>query len=83
MEDLKNDLHDIDEVIKGYEIEEQYYDLIIGDSLNDTELRNCDVCPLLISRYVTFNIEKRGYKLLQEYHENSSLPEDSLIIDIN
>lgn len=83
LEDLKNDMKDIDELIEGYEIEEPYYDLLMGDSLDDKELMACDVCPLLVSRYVTFNIEQRGYKLLQEYNGNAALPEDSLIVEIN
>lgn len=83
LEDLKNDRKDIGAVIKKYKAEEKYYDLLMNDSLSDKDLRNCEVCPLLVSMYSTFNIEKRGYNLLLEHKGNTDFSEDSLVVEIN
>ncbi|WP_296380305.1 DUF6090 family protein [Winogradskyella sp.] len=80
-EDLKNDIADIDLILKGKKEAEPVFYKILDGLMTKEDYDNCNGCEWLIIGSPDLTIEKRGYNLLNNLN-SSKTSADSLTIKI-
>ncbi|MEM5566903.1 DUF6090 family protein [Psychroserpens sp. AS72] len=80
-EDLKNDIDDIDSILKAKKELEPIFNKILDGLMTKEDYENCNGCEYLIIGGPDLTIEKRGYNLLNNFSA-SKTSEDSLTIKI-
>ena len=76
--DLKNDIEDIDVVLKFHEDTKHLYKKVLTDSLTKRDYLKYPRAPFLILGYPEFTIDKRGINMLNDFRSNSETIQDSL-----
>ena len=80
--DLKNDINDLDEIIKYYDsIKPCYLKILEGKMTKEDYIKNYN-CTRIIMGYPDFSRNLRGYKLLDNHKVYSKSKNDSLTLDI-
>lgn len=79
IEDLRRDTALIHHLQKQYQPRKKYYTQIIADSMPIDSLRNCPVCPYLITTLSPFKPSGSGYLVLQKFEIGLQSPRDSLL----
>ena len=77
-EDLKNDIDEITNIIKDEEPRRLIINKILDGNMTDAEFKDCKRCISLIDGYPDWAVDQRGFNLLNNYSNNSSLKENSL-----
>jgi hypothetical protein len=80
-EDLKNDIADIDLILKSKKKAEPIFNKILDGLMTKEDYENCNGCEFLIVGSPDLTIEKRGYNLLNSF-TSSKVSADSLTIKI-
>jgi len=80
-EDLKNDIDDINLILKEKKEEEPVFSKILDGLMTKEDYDNCNGCEWLIIGNPDLTIEKRGYNLLNNLN-SSKTSSDSLTIKI-
>jgi hypothetical protein len=80
-EDLKNDIADINVILKNKKEIEPVFNKILDGLMIKENYNNCDGCQWLIIGGPDLTIEKRGYNLLNNF-DTSKIKADSLTIKI-
>jgi hypothetical protein len=80
-EDLKNDIADIDLILKSKKEAEPIYNKILDGVMTKEDYDNCDGCEFFIIGSPDLTIEKRGYNLLNNF-SSSKISANSLTIEI-
>jgi len=80
-EDLKNDIADINVILKNKKEIEPVFNKILDGLMTKENYNNCDGCQWLIIGSPDLTIEKRGYNLLNNF-DTSKIKADSLTIKI-
>jgi len=81
VEDLKNDISDINLVLKYKKEREPIFDKILDGIMSKKDYENCNECVHLIVGSPDLSIERRGYNLLNNFG-SSKISADSLTIKI-
>ncbi len=81
--DLKTDTLVGSSVIRYYDSINKYSNKVINNEYNVKNIEECVPCRSLLTGYNPFNIQKKGFKLLQNYTESKSEKTDSLITDLS
>ena len=80
-EDLKNDIVDIDLILKSKKEAKPIFNKILDGLMTKEDYENCTGCEFLILGSPDLTIEKRGYNLLNSF-TSSKVSADSLTIKI-
>lgn len=80
-EDLKNDIEDINVILKNKKEKEPVFNKVLDGLMTKEDYNNCDRCQWLIIGSPDLTIEKRGYNLLNNF-ETSKIKADPLTIKI-
>ena len=80
-EDLKNDISDINHILKGKKEREPIFNKILDGLMTEVDYKNCNRCEFFIVGNPNLTIEKRGYNLLNNFSA-SKISADSLTIKI-
>lgn len=76
--DLKNDIEDINRVLKFHEDTKHLYRKVLADSLTKRDYLKYPQAPFLILGYPEISFDKRGYTMLSQFRSNSENIQDSL-----
>ena len=82
VEDLKNDIYELTEILKRKEYFEPYFQKVMNDEMTREDYEKCPECSFMAFSFKTLSIEKRGYTLLENFGNSSSLQNDSLSLNI-
>ena len=82
-EDLKTDTLVSSSIIQYYDTINKYSQKVIANEYNSKTIDQCMPCRNLLTGYNPMNIQKKGYKLLQNHTEINSVDVDSLITDLS
>ncbi len=77
-EDLKNDIDEITNIIKDEEPRRLIINKILDGNMTEAEFKDCNRCISLIDGYPDWAVDQRGFNLLNNYSNNSSLKENSI-----
>lgn len=80
-EDLKNDIADIDLILKSKKEAESIFNKILDGVMTKEDYNNCNLCEFIIVGSPNLAIEKRGYNLLNNF-SSTKTSADSLTIKI-
>ncbi|WP_051957594.1 DUF6090 family protein [Altibacter lentus] len=81
VEDLKNDIADIDLILRTKREKEVYFTKILKGEMTREDYKQCRECKFLIVGSLDLSIEKRGYNLLNNV-STSKMSIDSLSVKI-
>lgn len=82
-EDLKTDTLVSSNIIRFYDSINKYSTKVISNEYNSKNIDSCLPCRNLLTGYNPMNIQKKGYKLLQNYSEANTTETDSLITGLS
>jgi hypothetical protein len=82
VEDLKNDIDELNDMLKTKKHFEPYFKKVMNDEMTLEDYKKCPECVHMALSYRTLTIEKRGYNLLENFGNSSSLKNDSLSLKI-
>jgi len=77
-EDLKSDIDEITNIMKAEIPRELIINKILDGYMTEAEFKDCKRCISLIDGYPDWAVDQRGFNLLNNYSNNSSLKENSL-----
>lgn len=80
-QDLKNDIADIDRIIKIFENLKPLFNKVLGGKMTKKNYLDCKGCTGLIAGFSDLSLDVRGYNLLKNY-KNAASGIDSLSVDI-
>ena len=78
VEDLKNDINEITNIMKDEKPRKLIINKVLDGKMTDKEFKDCERCMSLINGYPDWAVDQRGFNLLNNYSNNSSLMENSL-----
>tara|TARA_R110002072_G_scaffold14272_4_gene59494 strand:- start:1111 stop:1833 length:723 start_codon:yes stop_codon:yes gene_type:complete len=81
VEDLKNDITEINDILKAKKVRESIFNKVLDGEMTKKDYQNCIECEYLIVGSLDLSIEKRGYNLLSNFGA-SNISADSLTIQI-
>jgi len=81
IEDLKNDITEINKILKSKKEIEPIFNKILDGLMTKKDYENCNECEYLIVGSIDLSIERRGYNLLNNFG-TSKTSADSLTIKI-
>lgn len=79
MQDLQSDTTAISMLQSQYSPQKKYFKELMLGSMTRDSLRQCEVCPYLITSISPFKPTDNGYLLLQKFEVGLQTPRDSLI----
>ena len=82
VEDLKSDIDELNGMLKTKKDFEPYFKKVMNDEMTKEDYKECPNCVYMALSYRTLTIEKRGYNLLENFGNTSSLRNDSLSLKI-
>ncbi|GGF79418.1 DUF6090 family protein [Alteromonas lipolytica] len=83
VEDLKNDIADIDQLIQEQNRRKVILDKILNDEISKEEYESCTECRFVLIGFPNLSIDQRGYNLLQSHADNNKINSESLQIAIS
>ncbi|MFK5891094.1 MAG: DUF6090 family protein [Flavobacteriaceae bacterium] len=81
VQDLKNDIADIDRIIKIFENLKPLFNKVLDGKMTKKDYLDCKGCTGLIAGFPDLSLDVRGYNLLKNY-KNAASGIDSLSVDI-
>ena len=81
IEDLKNDITEINFILKSKEEREPIFNKVLDGKMTKKDYENCNECEYLIVGSLDLSIERRGYNLLNNFGA-SKTSTDSLTVKI-
>ncbi|WP_353779304.1 DUF6090 family protein [Winogradskyella sp. 3972H.M.0a.05] len=81
-EDLKTDTIVVSGIVQFYDTINKYSHKYINKEINVENIDSFPICRSLITLYQPMTIQKKGYKLLENYSQVTTNKSDSLYIDI-
>lgn len=82
-EDLKTDTTSVSAIIRFYDTINKYSQKYATSQINKTNIDSFLICRSLVTLYQPMTLQKKGYKLLQNYAEYTSSNPDSLLTDLS
>ncbi|PHS68000.1 MAG: hypothetical protein COB12_01945 [Flavobacterium sp.] len=82
VKDLKNDINDIDEILKNYEDKKPVFNKVLDGKMTKEDYLKCPECLRLITGYPDLSLDVRGYNLLNNHKNISENNKDSLTANI-
>lgn len=79
--DLERDTLIVGQAVKNYEQREEILQKILNDSLSLEDYKKCVLCTAVISSYVPFDINDKGYLQLRDFNATSK-EKDSLAVSL-
>jgi len=80
-QDLKNDIADIDIIVKGNENLYPLFNKVLDGKMTKKDYLKCPECTDIILGFPDLSLDVRGYNLLKNY-KNAASDSDSLSVDI-
>jgi len=82
VKDLKNDINDINGLLKYYETIKPKFNKVLDGEMTNNDYLNCLECLNLIRSYPDLSLDVRGYNQLNNYKNINNKKKDDLITDI-
>ena len=82
-EDLKTDTIVVSSIVRFYDTINKYSQKYASKEINVRNIDSFPICRSLITLYQPMTIQKKGYKLLENYSDITSKKSDSLFVDIS
>jgi Family of unknown function (DUF6090) len=80
--DLKNDINDIDRILKNYEEIKPIFNKVLDGKMTEEDYLKCPGCLSLITGFPDLSLDLRGYNLLNNHKNTSKNTKDSLTANI-
>lgn len=82
VKDLKNDINDIDKILKTYEDLKPIFNKVLDGKMTEEDYLKCPECLRLITGFPDLSLDLRGYNLLNNHKNISKNTKDSLTANI-
>ncbi|MFT4612457.1 MAG: hypothetical protein ACI8QQ_002467 [Psychroserpens sp.] len=82
LDDLNNDVNQVAKIINFYKGTDSVFARILNDKMTKEDYENHPIYTKIITGYPDLVINKRGYKLLEDYNNHSISETDNLQVDI-
>lgn len=80
--DLKRDTLSATAIIKYYTQNEKNSLKVINKKINRNNYKDCPECLGLVSRYLSFSAQRKGYEMLKDFSSKSVIKNDTLVTKI-